>query len=143
MSLADAQGYLALAARTRRNLELLAGASVSLEPQHSARDWLVTMHFYILVAYVNALAAARGRRLVDHPQRAEWIRSQPDLSGIIRQYRRVEDLSRDARYEGRSFDDRDFEELHEDFRSVRDAVLPLLRQAKVPNVPTLEPLMPT
>ena len=138
MTLADANGYLALAERTHANLSHLADVAGPLEPGQTARDWLLTMHFYVIVAYVNALAATCGRRFADHGQRRDWIKSHPPLRSVASEYMALDGWSRDARYEGvvpRSLDD-----AHRSYRAVIEAVVPLLKAAGIRDAKSLPPV---
>ena len=140
MNAADVSGYLALAERTRWTMGILATAAQPHEPNHTARDWLLTMHFYVLVHYLNALAATKGRRFTRHEDRHAWVRSESDLRTIAADYFAIEGWSRDARYEGVLV--RDFDDLHVAFRRVRDHLVGLLRRAAVPGlrIPSVEPV---
>jgi hypothetical protein len=135
---ADVSGYLASAMRTHTTMRVLADAARPMEPTHTARDWILTMHFYVIVHYVNALAATRSKRFTNHGQRRTWVRDDPALAGIAVAYLTLDGWSREARYEGVLVDD--FTDLHATFRRVRDHLVASLRTAGVERVPVLDPV---
>jgi hypothetical protein len=138
VSISDANGYIAVAQRTHANASLLARAAAPLEPGHTARDWLTTMHFYIVVAYVNAVAALEERRFPSHDARRAWVRDHPHLRAVAIDYFALDGWSRAARYDGDVRDDLD--EVHEAYKRVAASASALLRSAgvKPPSLPPID-----
>lgn len=93
--------------------------------------WKCTLVFYMACIYVKALGRLRGKDLQDHYQVKQWLNTEPELREIAKSYRLIEERSRDARYEGRSFDSRELQEVARRFEQVRDRIADLLRQGGV------------
>jgi len=66
-------------------------------------DWAVTMLFYAGLHYIDAFLAGKNAHPLNHEARDEEIESNGSLSPIYRDYRRLKDLSRAARYEIANF----------------------------------------
>ncbi|MGH7961717.1 MAG: hypothetical protein ACRERD_07790 [Candidatus Binatia bacterium] len=70
-------------------------------------DWAVTCLFYAAVHYVNAYLTKSGKAIPrrhwgsdpSKPGRLNIVQQDPTLSVIYRNYRHLDDESRDARYE--------------------------------------------
>lgn len=140
MSAKPAQHYIDLARRNMDTAQLLATAAAS--SQRDVTDWLTTLHFYTLCIIVKALGRCRGRDFQDHYAIRQWLNTEADLLTIAGTYRKVEEWSRDARYEGRQFDAKsEIPRLHGWFESVRDHLARLLEShgLKVPRLAPVEP----
>lgn len=62
-------------------------------------EWAITMKFYAALHFVQAYFSSRtGRAPTTHERRASAIQRDPMISGAYDDYRELEDLSRDARY---------------------------------------------
>jgi hypothetical protein len=62
-------------------------------------EWAITMKFYAALHYVQAYFASKtGRAPTTHDRRASAIQRDPRILGAYDDYRFLEDLSRDARY---------------------------------------------
>jgi hypothetical protein len=122
-----AEPYLELAARDAWALAALAKAG--RDARRDVSDWVVTLHFYTLCIYVKALGRCRGRDIQDHYGIRQWLNSDVELTPIARPYRKIEEWSRDARYEGRLFDAKsEMPRFHEWFVAVRDHLCGLLER---------------
>jgi hypothetical protein len=102
-------------------------------------DWKCTLLFYIACTYVKALGMARGKDIQDHFQLRQWLNTTDDLWGFAKPYRKLEERSRDARYEGRFYASRELADCGRWFSEVRDAVVGLLRAMGVTQVPVVDP----
>jgi hypothetical protein len=97
----DVQKYLNLLGHDLRVLQLLSEAASRGKPPDDVSDWQVTILFYLACLYVKAVGCLYGKRFDDHISLRQWINSETDMLGIARDYRKLEEASRDARYEGR------------------------------------------
>ena len=142
MSETDAGTYFELLRRDVRTLGVLAAAARNANPPHDASDWVVTLHFYILCIYAKALGRCRGKEFQDHIGIRNWLNTESDLLAVAKSYRKTEEWSRDARYEGRIFDAEEIRNLHRWFRTARDIFVELLRGNACQDVPVVEPVNP-
>jgi hypothetical protein len=79
-------------------------------------EWAITVKFYAALHYVQAYFASRsGRTPATHGRRATAIERDPLISGAYDDYRELEDISREARY--------DFSELRLDHLKLADDCL--------------------
>jgi len=87
-------------------------------------DWAITMLFYSAVHYLQAYLAGKGFRVITHRQRDDEIERNGSLSPIFNDYRRLKDLSEDARYEIANFTaDRHLKQAKERLERVKYQVL--------------------
>lgn len=142
MSQADAKRYLLQVQSNEKALRLLVAAAQAETPRVDVSDWAVTMHFYILCVYVKALGRCRGRDFQDHYGIRQWLNTESDLLQAARPYRKVEEWSREARYEGRTFYSSEMERFHDWFELVRDQLTALLRAHGLKAVPVVNPVDP-
>lgn len=64
------------------------------------KNWVVTVRFYSLLHYVEERLQAHGYNSRSHEKRKDNIRDCRHVDNKVRKlYRRLEDVSRDARYE--------------------------------------------
>lgn len=72
-------------------------------------NWAITALFYAAVHYVDAYLVSRGNRQLDHQGRDYEIRQNNDfLKPIWKDYKRLKDMSREARYELAPYGEREF-----------------------------------
>jgi hypothetical protein len=103
-------------------------------------DWQITLIFYISCIYVKAVLGSKGVDIENHFSLRREITADPDLRKIFRKYRQLEEASRDARYEGRTFD-RSYITgvLLPKFYMVRDCMLAVLKSRGFTNAPLVDP----
>lgn len=132
--------YLRLIEHDFGVLELLTASAERAKPPRDVSDWQVTLIFYITCIYVKALGRSFGRDIQDHYGLRQWLNTEPDLLVIARPYRHIEEPSRDARYEGRTFD-RDFilKRIVPHFVLVRNHLAGLLEKRGATAVPRVDP----
>ena len=135
MALADVPPYLALVESDREVLALVTGGGRAASRDVS--DWQTTLVYYMACIYVKALGRLRGKDLQDHYQIKQWLNTTADLVLIAAPYRKLEDRSRDARYEGRRFATAEMEQHVRWFEAVRGAIERLLTAGGVGRLPTL------
>lgn len=63
------------------------------------RDWAVTMFFYAALHYIDAFLAGKGLHPLNHKHRDGEIERNGSISEIWPDYRRLKDLSTQARYD--------------------------------------------
>jgi hypothetical protein len=139
MAIGDVQPYLRLVEHDLEVLGLLTSAASKSDKD--VTDWQCTLLFYMACIYVKALGRLRNKDLQDHYQIKQWLNESPDLFPLIRSYRKLEDNSRDARYEGRVFTREEVSRLLRWFADVRDGVVKLLRAGGVTKVPAVDPAL--
>ena len=103
MSVAEAERYLAIAQHDYRVLGLLTRASRRAPSPEDVTDWQVALLYYMLCILIKALGCCRRIELQDHYSIKRWLNAEADLLSIAKPYRKAEEWSRDARYEGRRF----------------------------------------
>lgn len=71
------------------------------EVDHAERsDWAVTVLFYAAVHYVDAHLAKKSENPGNHYERNRCILDDPTAKGVFKQYERLRQRSRAARYDG-------------------------------------------
>ena len=140
MSSEASNRYLRLIEHDREVLRLLTEQPA---PALDTSDWQITILYYILCLYMKALGSVRGLEFQDHYAIKQWLNSAPELLAIAKPYRKAEEWSRDARYEGRLFNEGERKRFLNWFIVVRDHLTQLLRSSGVTNLPQIEPLLPS
>lgn len=139
MALVDVPPYLRL---VEHDLEVLGLLSKAAAHDHKdVTDWQCTLLFYMACIYVKALGRLRNKDLQDHYQLKQWLNETPDLLSITKPYRKLEDSSRDARYEGRRFTRDEMSRLLRWYSEVRDGLVRLLKAGGVTSVPVADPTL--
>ncbi len=99
--------------KSQQNEEFVKTIDVS---QMIGIEWAITVKFYAALHYVQAYFASRsGRTPATHDRRATAIQRDPLISGAYDDYRELEDISREARY--------DFSNLRQDHLKFADDCL--------------------
>jgi hypothetical protein len=62
-------------------------------------DWAIAMTFYAAPHYVDAYLAGKNMHPLNHAERDDEIENNGSISEIFKDYRRLKDMSRAARYE--------------------------------------------
>lgn len=62
-------------------------------------DWSITILFYAALHYIDAFLAGKNLHPLNHENRDDEIERNGSLTDLYRDYRRLKDLSRAARYE--------------------------------------------
>jgi len=62
-------------------------------------DWAITMLFYAALHFIDAFLAGKNLHPLNHEQRDNEVENNGSLSDIYKDYRRLKDMSRAARYE--------------------------------------------
>lgn len=131
--------YLRLIRHDAQTLEILSRAAAASTPPADVSDWKCTLTFYIACIYVKALAATRKVQFEEHFGLRQWLNTTADVTAIARPYRKLEERSRDARYEGRLFTSGELREAHRWFSEVRDKIVGLLKASGIQDVPSVDP----
>ena len=108
-----------------------------------ASDWQITILYYILCLYMKALGSLRGLDFQDHYGVKQWLNSAPELLAIAKPYRKAEEWSRDARYEGRRFTVVEKARFLGWFNAVRSCVIQLLTSEGVTDLPRIDRILPS
>jgi len=135
----NAPTYLTLVQHDLKTLEALTEGAASRKPPLDVSDWKCTLTFYMACIYVKAIASSRSVELQDHYQLRQWLNTTGDLLTITRSYRKLEERSRDARYEGRLFSAAELGEALRWYIDVRNRIVALLSAAGTANVPVADP----
>ena len=91
----------------------------------------------MLCLLAKAIAKSRGIDFRSHEDIRQWINTEKDIWGISKDYRKAEEMSREARYEGRLFNAEDIRRFNGWYCSVRRHLVDLLKSAGV-SVPSLK-----
>lgn len=88
--------------------------------------------------FVKSACSLLGVDIQDHFTLRQIINTRQELWSIARNYRHLEEASRDARYEGRVFDKQYIlNRLVPKFNTVCDCVVSLLTQRSVQSIPSI------
>ena len=135
----DVQKYLNLIQHDLKLFDLLTGELPSHLTQEDFSDWQVTNLFYIACIFLKSACALFGEDVQDHFTLRRIINERKELYLIAKNYRHLEEASRDARYEGRTFEKQYvLDRLVPKFNSVRDCIVDLLTKSNIQNIPTIE-----
>jgi tRNA U34 2-thiouridine synthase MnmA/TrmU len=126
-----ARRYVRIAEHDYRVVGLLLAACSGQKNSEDVTDWQVALLFYILCLQVKALAVCRGKELQDHYAVKQWLNVQTELCGVARSYRKIEEWSRDARYEGRRFNPCELSRFAQWFSEVHCCLSALLKKEGV------------
>lgn len=133
--------YFKLIEHDLRLLELLTGKFPPSFEKEDFTDWIVTVLFYIACIYLKALFQFFGKNIQTHYALKEQLYDRAELFHIIKPYRHLEEASRDARYEGRTFPpEYIINRLYPKFRIVRDCVVEIFYKNGIRDIPAVEPL---
>ncbi len=90
--------------------------------------WAITVVFYAAVHYVDAyLVKFKYNKPIDHAQRDSMIIKDDHLTTIWRDYKRLKDLSRAARYECADFRSQDLVGAKKRLSPVREPIASRLK----------------
>jgi len=139
MGIAESSPDLKLIQHDLEVLATLSVASSRKSPPLDVSDWKCTLLFYMACIYMKALGRLRGRDLQDHYSIKQWINTDVALVTIAKSYRKLEERSRDARYEGRLYSRNELDQVYRWFCDVRDQISGLLKQGGVQDIPLIDP----
>jgi hypothetical protein len=139
MGIADSSRYLKLIQHDLDVLTTLAVAASRKSPPLDVSDWKCTLLFYMACIFMKALGRTRKRDLQDHYGIKQWINTDAELVSIARSYRKLEERSRDARYEGRMYSRDELNQAYRWFCDVRDHISKLLRTDGVGDITLIDP----
>lgn len=132
--------YLALVEHDLRFIDLITSKHPPHIENEDFSDWKVTLMFYVCCVYLKAVCVSFGENVQDHYSLRQILNSRPEIWSIAKHYRHIEEASRDARYEGRKFDqDYILNRLLPKFIKVRDQIVKVLKSKRVGNIPVADP----
>jgi uncharacterized protein (UPF0332 family) len=82
-------------------------------------EWAITIFFYSALHYVDAILAVSGINPENHTSRGDAIGVNQTLLQVRKEYRRLETLSRNARYRALKIDSGDLQEAQNAFGTLR------------------------
>lgn len=133
--------YFELIEHDLKLLDLLTGKRPSHLEKEDFTDWIVTVLFYIACIYLKALFRLFGEDIQSHYALKQQLYNRPELLHIIKPYRHLEEASRDARYEGRTFpSDYIINRLYPKFKAVCDCVVDIFYKKGIKDIPAVGPL---
>jgi hypothetical protein len=133
--------YLELIKHNSKLLDLITGNRPEHLTHEDFSDWQVTVMFYISCIYLKAVCTLHNIDIQDHHKLRETINTNQSLKklwNISKDYRHIEESSRDARYEGRKFDKNNIERLLRKFYNVRDCAIGIIKDKGINNVPIID-----
>lgn len=137
--MSDVQKYLNLVKHDLSLLDLLTGNLPNHLKNENFSDWQVTNLFYMSCIFLKSACALLGEDVQDHFTLRQIINNRAELFSIAKNYRHLEEASRDARYEGRVFDKKYIlERLVPKFNAVRDCIVDLLKKNNIQNIPDIK-----
>lgn len=89
--------------------------------------WAVTVIFYSALHYIEAYFVTYRKGYNNHYSRSSAIQNDPRIRSLYDDYRKLEDLSREARYDAASFNKGDLVSAKEFKENIRQAVEALLK----------------
>lgn len=90
-------------------------------------DWAIAILFYSALHYIDAYFALTHVHPRDHDKRDAAIEKNGTLTEIYRDYRRLKDVSEDARYDAAGFDRSKFMEMDTRFTRIKQLVQARIR----------------
>jgi uncharacterized protein (UPF0332 family) len=93
---------------------------------HGAHGWYITVTFYAALHHIQAYLVNRGNSRNTHHSRASAIQKDPLIKNLYSEYRNLEDLSREARYDATSFKNGDVENADSSLQIVARAIKALI-----------------
>jgi len=140
MNRSEAGRYLELLKHDLTVLQLLTEAAESRDPPEDVSDWQVTLLFYLACIHVKAAGCLYSERFDDHLSLRDWMNRAPEMVKMTKDYRKLEEASRDARYEGRLFSPREIrlDQLPR-FEAVRDHIVSVLRSKGMTGITHVDP----
>ncbi len=134
----DTEKYLKLISHDLKLFDVLTGPGPAHMANEDFSDWQVTVLFYMACIFLKSACALLGEDVQDHFTLRQIINNRTELYSIARDYRHLEEASRDARYEGRTFDKSYIiTRLVPKFNAVRDCVVKLLQINRVSSIPSV------
>src|SRR3989338_450638 len=125
--ISDVNKYLILIKHDLTLFDLLTGPLPAHVAKENFSDWQVTNLFYMACIFLKSACALFGEDVQDHFTLRRIINNRKELFSIAKNYRHLEEASRDARYEGRVFEKQYIlDRLVPKFNSVRDCIVDLL-----------------
>lgn len=88
--------------------------------------WSITVVFYSALHYLEAYFVSRGRGFNNHHSRASAIQNDPIIRSLYSEYRTLENLSREARYDAAPFNAGDLRNAKIAFETIENAVKALI-----------------
>jgi hypothetical protein len=88
----------------------------------SGIDWAITVLFYSALHYIDAFLAGKNCHPLTHDNRNDEIEANGCLSEISNDYRRLEDMSREARYNVAEYPAEKFEIAKRRFDRIKDHI---------------------
>jgi uncharacterized protein (UPF0332 family) len=92
----------------------------------SGVDWAITVLFYSALHYVDAFLAGKNCHPLTHEDRNDEIEANGSLAEIANDCRRLEDLSREARYNIAEYPPEKFAIARARFERIKDHVTSLM-----------------
>jgi hypothetical protein len=107
--------------KSQQNEEFADALDIS---QQIALEWAITAKFYSALHFVQAYLVSRSttNTPVSHGARATAIQRDAMISGAYEDYRELQDLSREARYDYSSFNPGDLKFAQERLESIKSIV---------------------
>jgi len=135
----DVTKYLTLIEHDLKLLDLLTSNLPERLNKENFSDWKVTIIFYMACLFLKTACVLFGEDIQDHYTLRQIINNRSELYAIAKNYRHLEEASRDARYEGRVFEKQYImDRLVPKFNSVRDCVVEILAKQNISNVPVIK-----
>ncbi|GAX62481.1 glyceraldehyde-3-phosphate dehydrogenase/erythrose-4-phosphate dehydrogenase [Candidatus Scalindua japonica] len=101
-------------------------------------DWQVTIIFYISCIYLKSVCSIFGLDVQNHFTIRKTMNERDELRPIFNDYRKIEEASRDARYEGKKFEERIIKKrILPRFNTVRDCVVEIIKNNGISKVPVV------
>jgi hypothetical protein len=91
-----------------------------------ALGWSITVLFYNALHYVEAYFVTRGHGFNNHFSRASAIQNDPVIRSLYADYRDLENLSREARYDVSYFNAGDMRHATSSFELIEESIKALI-----------------
>jgi hypothetical protein len=95
--------FIYLAEHNLKLFDLLTGQLPKHIKDEDFSDWQVTIIFYMACILVKALCATLNEDPRSHLDIRQLIHNKNEFQSFAKEYRKLEEASRQARYEGRTF----------------------------------------
>ena len=85
-------------------------------------DWAITLLFYSAVHWVDGYLAQKNQRPTSHLHRDTIIETNGSLTAIYRDYRRLKDMSEEARYNIACYGKKQWDIAHTKLKAIKNHI---------------------
>jgi hypothetical protein len=88
-------------------------------------DWAIVLLFYSALHYIDSFLAGKNKHPRSHDARDSEVESNGTINAIYKDYRRLKDGSREARYDCPSYHKTQFPQFEQRFNNIKNHITSL------------------